>query len=134
MAHLTQLAQFRQRVSSVPTVSSNFFIGTILDFLYQSNSLPFITPADSCAAADSLTLCFGDEGFGFKLGGKEREENGFLVEGFDGRKRDTLGAFDELVGLGHVEDELIADEFGGSVVEVGANQILGSDAPSTRQR
>ena len=105
MAHLTQLAQFRQRVSSVPTVSSNFFIGTILDFLYQSNSLPFITPADSCAAADSLTLCFGDEGFGFKLGGKEREENGFLVEGFDGRKRDFLCSFDELVCLRHMEDE-----------------------------
>ena len=69
-----------------------------------------------------MGLCFGDEGFGFKLSGKEREEDGFLVKGFDGRKGDSLGAFDELIRLRHVEDEFVADEFGGSVVGVGTLQ------------
>ena len=119
MAHLTQLAQLRRRVSSGPTVSCNFFICTILDFLYQSDSLPFIAPTDSCTTAYSLTLGFGDEGFGFELGGKEGEEDLLLVEGFDRGQGEVLGAFDELVGLCHVEDELVADEFGGGVVNIG---------------
>ena len=78
-----------------------------------------------------MRLRFGDEGFGFKLSGKEREEDGFLVKGFDGRKRDFLCAFDELVCLRHVEDEFVTDEFGGSVVRISTNNILGSNAPST---
>ena len=100
-------------------MSCNFFIGTIFDFLDQTYRLPFIAPAEGCATGDSLTLCFGDEGFGFKLIGKEGEEDLLLVKGFDGRKGDTLGAFDELVGLRHMEDQFVSDEFGGSIVDVG---------------
>ena len=54
-----------------------------------------------------------------KLIGQEGEEDLLLVEGFDGRQIDVFGSFDELVGLCHVEDEFVADEFGGSIVDVG---------------
>ena len=80
---------------------------------------PLATPAHYGALGDALRLGFGDEGFGFELIGKEGEEDLLLVKGFDGGKGDSLGAFDELVGLRHMEDELIANEFGGSIVGVG---------------
>ena len=92
---------------------------------------PFFVPTSRSTRRDSLGLCFGDEGFGFKLGGKEREENGFLVEGFDFRCLYLLSSFYQLICLCHMEDEFVADEFGGSVVDVGADQILGPDVPST---
>ena len=78
-----------------------------------------------------MGLGFGDEGFGFKLSGKEGEEDGFLVEGLDGRQWCWVGAFDELIRLRHMEDQFVADEFGGSVVLISTNNILGSNAPST---
>ena len=92
---------------------------------------PFFVPTRGSSRRDSLRLRFSDEGFGFELIGKEGEEDLLLVKRFDGGKRDSLSAFDELVGLRHVEDELVADELGGSVVGVGTNQILGPDVPST---
>ena len=51
--------------------------------------------------------------------GKEGEEDLLLVQRFYRWNRDFLGAFDELVSLRHMEDELVADEFGGCIVKVG---------------
>ena len=52
--------------------------------------------------------------------GEEGEKYLLLVEGFDDGSIDLVCAPDELVGLRHVEDEFVADEFGGGVVGVGA--------------
>ena len=51
--------------------------------------------------------------------GEEGEKYLLLVEGFDDGSLDLVCAPDELVGLRHVEDEFVADEFGGSIVDVG---------------
>ena len=95
---------------------------TITQTTERSAINPLATPAHYGALGDALGLGFGDEGFGFKLIGKEGEEDLLLVKGFDGRKGDTLGAFDELVGLRHMEDELIADELGKLVIFIGTLQ------------
>ena len=92
---------------------------TITQATERSAINPLATPAHYGALGDALGLCFGDEGFGFELIGKEGEEDLLLVKGFDGRKGDTLGAFDELVGLRHMEDQFVANELGGSIVDVG---------------
>ena len=52
--------------------------------------------------------------------GKEGEEDLLLVKGFDGRRFNLLSSFDELVSLRHMEDEFVADQFGGSVIDIGA--------------
>ena len=69
-----------------------------------------------------------------KLIGKEGEEDLLLVEGFDGRGFDGFGALDELVRLRHVEDEFVTDKLGGSVVDIGAEEGLGTKVPRTRRR
>ena len=115
-------------------MSCGFFIGSIFYFLNQSDRLPFIAPTDGGATTYTLRLSFRNEVFGFELSRKEGEEDGFLVKGFDGRKGDTLGAFDELVCLRHVEDEFVADEFGGSVVGVGTKEGLSAFTLRSRQR
>ena len=51
---------------------------------------------------------------------KAREEELLLAGGLDGRDEFGGIAVDEAVGGSHMEDELAADEFGGSVVGVGA--------------
>ena len=68
-----------------------------------------------------MGLRFSDEGFRFELIGKEGEEDLLLVEGFDSGCLDLLCTFDELVGLRHMEDEFVTDEFGGSVIGIGTN-------------
>ena len=78
-----------------------------------------------------MRLRFGDEGFGFKLIGKEGEEDGFLIQRLHFRLFYFLCTFHQLIRLRHMEDELVTDELGGSVVRVGTNNILGSNAPST---
>ncbi len=133
MAHLTQLAQLRRRVSRVPTVSCNFFIGTILDFLYQTDRLPFFAPADGRATGDSLGLSFCDEVLGLKLGWKEGEEDLLLVKGFDGRKGDTLGTFDELIGLCHMEDQFVSYEFGGLIIQIRTEERLSAVTLSSQR-
>ena len=67
----------------------------------------------------SLGLGFSDEGFGFELIRKEGEEDGFLIQRFHFRLFHFLSPFYQLVRLCHVEDELVADKFGSSIVGVG---------------
>ena len=74
---------------------------------------------------------FGDELLALELDRKEGEEDLTLVERFDCGQRDLLGAMDELVGLSHVEDELVADKLGGGIIIVGADQFLEPDVSST---
>ena len=44
-----------------------------------------------------------------------------MVEGFDSWCLDLLCSLDELEGFSHVEDELVADKLGGSVIIIGAD-------------
>lgn len=119
MTKLTNLTNLEQTLSTWSSLSCNFFVYSIPNLLYQTVRHPFFVPTRGGARRDALRLGFGDEGFGFELIGKEGEEDLLLVKGFDGRKGDTLGAFDELVGLRHMEDELVANELGSSIVGVG---------------
>lgn len=120
MRFLRQLRQLARRVSRISTVSCNFFIYSIFDFLYQSVSLPLVIPTKDCCSRDALRQSLSDEVLGFKLVRKEREENLLLVKGFYRWNRGFFGAFDELVGLRHVKDQFVADEFSGGVVRIGA--------------
>ncbi len=52
---------------SVPTVSRNFFIGAILDFLYHPMLLPLIAPTEGRTTAYTLSLGFGNEELGLEL-------------------------------------------------------------------
>ena len=65
------------------------------------------------------------------LGLEMVEKDATLVEGADVGD-EVLGiAIDEAVGGSHVEEETVADELGGGVVIVGAEDNLGLDIPST---
>ena len=103
--------------------SCNFFIMPETQSVEHTAIYPLTTPAHNRALRYTLGLSFGDEGFGLELIGKEGKEDSFLVEGFDGRKREFFGAFDELVSLGHMEDEFVAYEFGGGVIGIGADDV-----------
>lgn len=43
-------------------------------------------------------------------------------------------ALDELIRLRHMEDEFVTDKLGGSVVDVGTKEGLGTKVPRTRRR
>ena len=97
---------------------------TITQATERSAINPLATPAHYGALGDTLRLCLSDEVFGFELIGKEREEDGFLIQRFYRWKRDVLCAFDKLEGLRHVEDEFVTNEFGGGVIRIGAEDII----------
>ena len=78
-----------------------------------------------------MALSFGDKVLTLKLFGEEGEEDLLLVEGLCFGKLYMVGTFHQLIGLCHVEDELVADEFGGLIVFIGTDYILGPNVPST---
>ena len=100
--------------------SSYFFVYSVANADEFTVIYPLSSPAQSCTLRD--TMCF--RGFYQRLmcelGLEGSEEELFLAGGLDGRDEFGSIAVDEAVGGSHVKDELAADEFGGSVVGVGA--------------
>ena len=79
MTKLTNLTNLEWTLSTWSSLSCNFFIHSITNFLYQSMRHPFFVPTRGGARRDALGLSLRDEVFGFKLIGKEGEKDLFLV-------------------------------------------------------
>ena len=85
--------------------------------------LPTFIPTFCRTSRDTLCSRLFDKNSVSKLGGKEGEEDGFLIQRLHFRCLYLLCPFYQLIRLCHMEDEFVADEFGGSVVEVGTNNL-----------